>query len=168
MHPDRISLKDHFFPTCPYLQSGRFSWLKRGALASLLFLAVAAMGAARGQAAQAGVSPVTLRGTLSALAGKGPALMMPQKEYVLSGQSPYILHVLEDKRLLNQELQLEGTPGPDGTFVVSRLYAVRSGKLYKIQYYCQVCNIIYVQPGHCYCCGRETEIQEVPVKPANP
>lgn len=144
------------------------SWVECGALGSILILAFAALGVARGQTISRSASPSIIRGTLSAIAGKGPALAMPQKEYVLNGQSPYLLHVLEDKRLMNQELQLEGTPGPDGSFVVSRIYAVRDGKLYKIQYYCQVCNIIYVQPGHCYCCGRETELQEVPVKPANP
>lgn len=138
------------------------------ALAGLLAIAFAATGMARGQAAQPrAASLMTIRGTLSEVAGKGPELAMSQREYILSGQSPYILHVLEDKRLVNQELQLEGTPGPGGVFVVSRLYAVKNGKLYKIQYYCQVCNIIYVQPGHCYCCGRETELQEVPVTPAN-
>lgn len=171
MRPDRISLKDRAFSTCPYPQSGRFSWIKRGVPPSFLILAVAITCAARGQtgaSSTVGASLVTIRGALSALPGKGPALVMPQKEYVLSGQSPYILHVLEDKRLLNQELQLEGTPGPNGTFAVSRLYAVRNGKLYKIQYYCDVCNIIYVQPGHCYCCGRETVLQEVPLKPGNP
>lgn len=141
--------------------------IKSAVLAGVLALAFAATGMARGQAAQAGASLMTIRGTLSEVAGKGPELAMPQREYILSGQSPYILHVLEDKRLVNQELQLEGMPGPGGVFVVSRLYAVKNGKLYKIQYYCQVCNIIYVQPGHCYCCGRETELQEVPVTPAN-
>ncbi|MGH9343765.1 MAG: hypothetical protein ACRD19_08395 [Terriglobia bacterium] len=165
MQPFQIRNQDHALLVCP---EPSLSWVRRGARAGLLILVVAAIGVASGQAAQASASPIVIRGTLSALAGKGPALMMPQREYVLSGQSPYILHVLEDKRLLNQELQLEGTPGPDGTFVVSRLYAVRSGKLYKIQYYCQICNITYVQQGHCYCCGRETELQEVPATPANP
>ncbi|MGH9398080.1 MAG: hypothetical protein ACRD18_14670 [Terriglobia bacterium] len=109
-----------------------------------------------------------MRGTLGAAAGKGPSLDTPQKNYVLQGQSPYLLHVLEDKRLLNQELQVEGTAGADGTFVVDHIYAVRNGKLYKIQYYCEVCNITYVQPGHCYCCGRETKLQEVPATPSTP
>ncbi|MGH9402011.1 MAG: hypothetical protein ACRD2P_07895 [Terriglobia bacterium] len=172
MRPDRTSLQDHAFLTCSYPQSGLFSWIKRGVYVSALILAIAVMCAARGQTVTPSTvdaaSLVTIRGTLNALPGKGPALMAPQKEYTLSGQSPYILHVLEDKRLLNQELQLEGAPGPNGTFIVSRLYAVRNGKLYKIQYYCDICNITYVQPGHCYCCGRETVLQEVPVKPANP
>lgn len=115
----------------------------------------------------ASATSMVIRGTLGMAAEKGPELQTGQREYVLRGRSPYILHVLEDKRLFNQELQLEGAPGPDGTFVVDRLYAVKSGKLYKIQYFCDVCNITYVQPGHCFCCGRETKLQEVPVSPGN-
>ncbi|MGH9405832.1 MAG: hypothetical protein ACRD3D_08365 [Terriglobia bacterium] len=110
---------------------------------------------------------MTIRGVLGTKAGKGPILRAGQREYILQGQSPYLLHVLEDKRLANQELQLQGTTGGGGAFVVSRVYAVRNGKLYKIEYYCNVCNITYVQPGHCYCCGRETALQEVPAGPAN-
>lgn len=108
--------------------------------------------------------PVEIRGSLDQIAGQAPRLDLAGKQYTLAGQSTYLLHVLEDKRLKGQQLQLTGEAGPGGTFVVSRIYVVRSGKLYKIQYYCQVCNIIYVQPGHCYCCGRETELQEVPVR----
>lgn len=109
-----------------------------------------------------------LRGTLAATQGRGPVLKTPQASYVLAGQSPYLLRVLEDKRLLNQELEVEGSPETGGTFVVDRIYAVRRGQLYKIQYYCDVCNITYVQPGHCYCCGKETKLQEVPVSSASP
>lgn len=108
-----------------------------------------------------------LRGTLAATQG-GPEIKTPEKSYVLAGQSPYLLRVLEDKRLLNQELEVEGAPEASGAFVVDRIYAVHHGKLYKIQYYCDVCNITYIQPGHCYCCGKETKLQEVPVTPANP
>ncbi len=109
-----------------------------------------------------------MRGTLTAGPGKGPALSAGGKQISLSGQSSYITKTLEDKRLLGQELQLSGVFTPGGSFSVRKLYAVRDGKLYRIQYYCEVCNITYVQPGHCYCCGRETELQEVPVQPRLP
>lgn len=140
-----------------------------GAFAGLLILALASLSSAHGQV-PATPKPIgsstIIQGTLAGIqAGRGPALVTTGRKYILQGQSPYILKVLEDKRLLNQELRLEGTRGTDGTFVVSRLYAVRNGKLYKIQYYCEVCNITYVEPGHCYCCGRETKLQEVPVNP---
>ncbi|HEX5482206.1 MAG TPA: hypothetical protein VFZ08_06225 [Terriglobia bacterium] len=107
-------------------------------------------------------SLVILRGTLSSVSGKNPVLTANGKEYTLAGQSSYILRTLQDKRLLNHELQVVGTQGPNGDFVVQRMYDIHNGKLYKIQYYCEVCNITYVQPGHCYCCGRETKLKEVP------
>lgn len=109
-------------------------------------------------------SLTVIRGALGAIPGKGPFLTSGGKQVLLSGQSAYILKTLEDKRLLNQELQLTGTFTPDGSFSVQKLYAVRDGKLYRIQYYCEICNITYVQPGHCYWCGRETKLQEVPVQ----
>ncbi|MGH9447827.1 MAG: hypothetical protein ACRD3O_19205, partial [Terriglobia bacterium] len=108
-------------------------------------------------------APVVLRGTLGTLPGNHPTLRTSSKSVKLAGQSPYLLHTLQDKRLLNQELQLVGTFGPGHDFVVQKLFAVKAGKLYRVQYYCPVCNITSVQPGHCYCCGRETKLQEVPV-----
>lgn len=171
MLPHRFLAKGQFtFVSRPIPPTRRMAFL-HSAPASLLVLAFASLCIARGQVttpSKPGSAPEVIRGTLGLLAGKGPALMTAEKEYILQGQSPYILHVLEDKRLLNQELQLEGARGPGGTFVVSRFYAVRNGMLYKIQYYCEVCNIKYVEPGHCYCCGRETKLQEVPVSPAHP
>jgi hypothetical protein len=133
----------------------------RVCLAGLFFALSFAMGLMA--APQPSRQPMVLRGNLGLLPGNVPTLQTEDKTYRLAGQSPYILHTLEDKRLLHQELQLVGTVGPGGDFVVQRLYALRNGKLYKIQYYCEVCNITYVQPGHCACCGRETKLQEVPV-----
>jgi hypothetical protein len=108
-------------------------------------------------------APIVLRGNLESLPGNQPVLQTGQKSYKLAGQSPYLLRTLQDKRLLHQEFQVVGTAGPNGDFVVQRLFAVRNGKLYKVEYYCEVCNITYVQPGHCVCCGRETKLKEVPV-----
>lgn len=136
--------------------------LMLGGICAAAVLFASAAIAATGQAAPP--APVQIRGSLDQIPGKAPRLDQAGKQYTLAGQSPYLLHVLEDTRLKGQELQLTGEAGPGGTFVVSRIYAVRNGKLFKIQYYCQVCNIVYVQPGHCYCCGRETELQEVPVQ----
>lgn len=135
----------------------------------LFFVLVPAVPWAQATPKPQGVnSLVVVRGTLISIPGKGPALKAASHEYVLQGQSAYLLHTLEDKRLLNHELQLVGTVGPDETFTVQKLYDVHNGKLYHVQYYCEVCNITYVQPGHCYCCGRETKLQEVPVNQSNP
>lgn len=121
------------------------------------------IGAREPASAQPAQSPTTIEGTLTLLPGNQPTLETGQRTYRLSGQSPYILRTLQDKRLAHQELQVIGTPGPGGDFVVQRLFAVHNGKLYKVEYYCEVCNITSVQPGHCVCCGRETKLKEIPV-----
>lgn len=123
--------------------------------------------------ASSGASPSTsnagviIRGKLGELADGQPTLATPHEHYKLSGQSAYLYKTLQDKRLLNQVLQLVGTVEPNGGFQVRQIFAIHSGKLYKIKYYCTVCNITYVQPGHCACCGRETQLKEVPVN-SNP
>jgi hypothetical protein len=139
---------------------GRFRFVAGCVGALVLALTIAAGATASPQAAR---GLIVVEGTLSSLPGNQPTLETSQKTYRLAGQSPYLLHTLQDKRLLHQELQLLGTVGPNGDFVVQRLFAVRNGKLYKVEYYCEVCNITYVQPGHCVCCGRETKLKEVPV-----
>lgn len=149
------------------LTSCRFSIALFGAAVCLLAFAVTSFGSAQ-VASNNGAAAVTLRGTLSITTEKAPLLKTSQKTYILQGQSPYLQRVLEDKRLIKQELEVQGTAGANGVFVVDRIYAVRNGRLYKIQYYCEVCNITYIKPGHCYCCGRETELQEVPVTPSAP
>jgi hypothetical protein len=136
-------------------------WVPAMGMLVLLLALVPGVGVA--VPAQASQAPTVLRGSLSALPGNQPILQSGQKSYRLAGQSPYLFRTLQDKRLLHQELQLVGTFGPNGEFVVQRLYAVHNGKLYKVEYYCEVCNITYVQPGHCVCCGRETQLKEVPV-----
>jgi hypothetical protein len=133
-------------------------------LAAFLAGCVLASGAASPSASNA---VVIIRGKLGALSGGQPTLATDHEHYKLSGQSAYLSKTLQDKRLLNQELQVVGTVQPGGGFQVRQIFAIHSGKLYKIKYYCPVCNITYVQPGHCACCGRETQLKEVPVN-SNP
>ena len=51
----------------------------------------------------------------------------------------------------------------DGTLEVARLYTIHQGKLFRVRYYCDVCNIAALEPGPCVCCQRPTELQEIPV-----
>ena len=111
---------------------------------------------------------VKLQGILLTQPGRGPLLKTSQHTYQLEGQSAYLLHTLEDKRLLNRELRLVGTVQPDGSFQVQRIFTVRDGKLFRVRYYCDVCNIVAVQPGRCVCCQRPTKLQEVPVTNDDP
>ncbi|HKS96865.1 MAG TPA: hypothetical protein VJV74_12150, partial [Terriglobia bacterium] len=81
----------------------------------------------------------------------------------LAATSSYLLHTLEDQRLANREVRLEGAMKADGRFEVAHLFTLRDGKLYRVRYYCNVCNIAALEPGRCVCCQRPTELQEIPV-----
>ena len=88
---------------------------------------------------------------------------MQGKDQPLSATTTYLLHTLSDKRLANREVRLEGTMKADGTFEAERLYTVRDGKLYRVRYFCKVCNIEALEAGDCVCCQHPTELQEIPV-----
>ncbi len=107
--------------------------------------------------------PVSLEGKLVSFAGGEPGLQTARKRFALSGKTSYLQHTLEDKRLLGREVRLEGSAKSDGSFVVERLYTVREGKVYRVRYFCEVCNIEALEPGNCVCCQQPTELQEIPV-----
>ena len=104
-----------------------------------------------------------LEGQLQSTSADCPVLRAHGKDQPLSAYTTYLYHTLQDKRLANREVRLEGTMQADGTFQVERLYTVKDGKLYRIRYFCKVCNIEALEPGNCVCCQQPTELQEIPV-----
>jgi hypothetical protein len=104
-----------------------------------------------------------LNGKLETLPGTGLVLGTAKKDYPLFARTTYLFHTLQDKRLANRQVRLEGTTKADGTFEVAKLFTVRNGKLYRVRYYCEVCNIEALEPGNCVCCQQPTELQEIPV-----
>ena len=108
--------------------------------------------------------PLTvLQGKLLAAPDKCPILKMDGKEQPLSANTPYLLHTLQDKRLADREVRVEGRMQPEGLFQVEFLYTVHDGKLYRVRYFCKICNIEAIEPGNCVCCQQPTELQEIPV-----
>src|SRR5271157_658273 len=103
-----------------------------------------------------------LEGKLLSVPGQGPVLRIHEKDQPLSATTTYLFHTLLDKRLANREVRLEGTMQADGTFEAVRLYTFRNGKLYRVRYFCKVCNIEALEPGDCVCCQHPTELQEIP------
>lgn len=106
---------------------------------------------------------LALEGKLRNLAATGPVLRTDGKDYPLAARTTYLFHTLEDKRLSNREVRLEGAMRPDGHFEVSHIFTVRDRKVYKIRYFCEVCNIEALEPGDCVCCQQPTELQEIPL-----
>jgi hypothetical protein len=121
-------------------------------------LAASPLYAAQGETLHLAV----LEGKLLSIPGQGPVLRTHEKDQPLSATTTYLFHTLLDKRLANREVRLEGTMKADGTFEVERLYTVRNGKLYRVRYFCKVCNIEALEPGDCVCCQHPTELQEIP------
>ena len=147
------------------MRASRRSTVWIGALWLLVF--GAAMTAAPARSSPQNL-PAVLEGSL--LAGPQTALRLEAggKAVTLSATSSYLLHTLQDERLKDRELRLEGVMKPDGTFEVAHLFTVHNGKLYKVRYYCETCNIAAQEPGPCVCCQKPTELQEIPVGEVTP
>lgn len=94
---------------------------------------------------------------------QGPALRVQGKDYPLSANRTWYLNTLKDKRLANREIRVEGEWAPDGSLKVNHFYTVKDGKLYRVRYFCEICNIESLEPGDCVCCQQPTELQEIPV-----
>jgi hypothetical protein len=134
------------------------------AMAIGLLVCTAALAASPLYAAQGAARHlVALEGKLLSIPEEGAVLRIHEKDQPLSATTTYLFHTLLDKRLANREVRVEGTMKADGTFEVERLYTVRSGKLYRVRYFCKVCNIEALEPGDCVCCQQPTELQEIPV-----
>ena len=108
-----------------------------------------------------------LEGTLFSTSSDCPLVRTHGKDQPLSAYTTQLYHTLQDRRLANREVRLEGTMKGDGTFEVERLYTVKGGKLYRVRYFCKVCNIEALEPGNCVCCQQPTELQEIPVSENN-
>jgi hypothetical protein len=125
------------------------------AVAGLLAVAAAAGGQVWGSQ--------SIEGKLAFEKGTGPVLETQGKNITLSARNSYMFNTLGDPRLRNKDVRLEGDKLPDGSFQVARILTVHNGKLYRIQYYCETCNIVALQPGPCMCCQHPVELQEIPL-----
>jgi hypothetical protein len=144
----------------------QWSWgeKKVRGLAVGLLLGAAALAASPLPAAPGpGAHSAFLEGRLLSVPGEGPVVRSRGKDQPLSAITPYLFHTLQDKRLANREVRLEGTAKGDGTFEVAQLFTVKDGKLYRVRYFCRTCNLAALEPGNCVCCQQPTELQEIPV-----
>jgi hypothetical protein len=80
----------------------------------------------------------------------------------VSSSNSSLQNTLGDNRLNGREVRIEGERKPDGSFEARHLFTVHDGKLFRVRYYCHVCNIPATEPGNCVCCQRPTELDEIP------
>lgn len=134
-----------------------------GLVLALIVTAPAAPSAQNPASKPVAEGSTILDGALTFIPGTGPAVKIAGREVLLSVRVSYLLHTLSDSRLLNREVRLDGRYQADGSFRVSHFYTVKNGKLYRVRYYCETCNIAALAPGNCVCCQQPTELQEIPV-----
>lgn len=75
----------------------------------------------------------------------------------------YSTSQLADPELKGRYWELRGNPKPDGVFEVLRLFTIKDGKLFRVTYFCVICNIRSHHHAPCMCCQDETELQELPI-----
>ena len=131
-------------------------------VAFLIFLVGTTVVLAEPLRAESPQPPTRLVGTLILSPPAPPSLRTQDGEVPLRGAEDYLSATLADPRLAGRRLRLEGRMEKDGVFVVRKLYTVRDGRLYKVRFYCGVCNIHDVKPGPCMCCQGPTEFREIP------
>jgi hypothetical protein len=127
-----------------------------GLILAILFGIIAAAGAQNS-------SLQVVRGRLKFETGTGPVVEATGRSITLSARNSYLFHTLSDERLRNLEVRLEGKKLPDGSFQVERILTEHNGKLYRVRYYCETCNIEALEPGPCVCCQQPVELQEIPL-----
>ncbi len=101
-------------------------------------------------------------GKLSLKSHPDPVLEVGKKTVRLASHDESIAAILRDPRMENREVRVEGNPSGKEGFEVQKLYTVRNNKLYRVIYFCEVCNITSFKPGKCECCQAPTELTEVP------
>ncbi len=115
---------------------------------------------------ESGVKPATYpcqeKGERFALKDAGGGL------YFFSPEDPRAL-IFQDPRVFRRRLRIEGLPRgaaasgekeDRGYLEITDLHAVENGKLIRLYYHCDVCNIDSYAPGPCWCCQREFEFRE--------
>jgi hypothetical protein len=83
--------------------------------------------------------------------------------YVVSENDPRAA-TLTDPRVRARKLQILAWLRAEKEIAIVKLYSIRDGRLYDIQYRCDRCNITAHTPGKCWCCQEEFEFREVPVE----
>lgn len=149
--------------TYPRYSGPRFSLRYIALAAAVLFSAPVSRAVNAQTRSASSAATVSLQGRLVAAGDGSLHLSSRSGEILLHSSDPSILHTLQDPRLRGRELRLDGQRNSDGSFEVSHLFTVRDGEVFRLRFYCHVCNIPATEPGPCVCCQRPTELEEIPV-----
>jgi hypothetical protein len=104
---------------------------------------------------------LTLQGRLRFGNDHEPMLEVEAKSYRLVSGNKSVSSTLKDERLSDRVLKVIGALGEDGSFDVHEFFVVRGDNLYRVVYFCEVCNITTFSPGNCLCCQSPTVPVEI-------
>ncbi len=124
-----------------------------------VFLVIAGLAAA-----QAAKLDSAITGVLENTGGQA-VLKAGGKAYRLATDDQEDAATLADERWAGHTLRVEGRETTPGTLQVERFFGLRDGKLYRLAYYCEICNITQYRPGPCMCCQQPVEPREIPNEP---
>ena len=141
-----------------------FRWVR---IAGLTALAVCAVFSGTVEAEEVASPPSVHVGRLVRGGSADPVLVTPKKRFPLKSAHPDLAATLRDEHLRDRQVRLEGRIIPDGILEVERIFTVRNGKVFKVRYFCEVCNITDLKPGICVCCQAPTEFREIPATKEN-
>jgi len=68
-----------------------------------------------------------------------------------------------DERVRERELSVRARKTAADELETMKVYSVRNGKLYDLDYFCDECNIVAYAPGLCPCCRRPMALRETPL-----
>jgi hypothetical protein len=112
-------------------------------------------------------APGTVQGKLEIGPAGALSVSTSSGEIAVTSSDPSILHTLQDPRMSGREVRLIGhagnAPGATNSIDVAHVFTVHDGKVFRLRFYCHVCNIPATEPGPCVCCQRWTDLEEIPV-----
>jgi hypothetical protein len=113
---------------------------------------------------QATLRETSIQGKLLVEVGKPPRLVYGDRTVILSSGDDTVLRTLQDTRISQKVLKLEGRYLEDGSFQANRFFVIRAGgDAVRLVYFCQICNITTFSPGDCVCCQAPTVPTEIPL-----
>jgi len=104
-----------------------------------------------------------LQGKLVQRENQPPAIETPEHKLVVLAGDDATEHVLHDKRLAGMEFELVGHFSGADHFQIDPAYThavhvIKDGKRFIVTYWCEICSIRQYEPGPCWCCQRETNL----------
>jgi hypothetical protein len=104
-----------------------------------------------------------VRGKLVQRDNQPPAIETVEHKWIVLDGDGATEHVLHDKRLAGDDIEVLGHFTSGDHFQVDPAYTralhiLKGGKRYMVTYWCDVCSIRQYEPGPCMCCQRETNL----------